>query len=80
MKITNVQLTRLEAEKGIICVQSSFTDTVYAIDRRNSAMWLIDRRTGAQIEIDGANAHAFADEQKSVADLYLPQRKSWRAG
>jgi hypothetical protein len=34
-------------------------------------MWVINRQTGAQIEIDGGNVYSFADEIMSVAEVYL---------
>lgn len=81
MKITDMMLTEIEQSKKVIIVQSEFPDTVYAIDRRNDTMWIIDRRTGAQFQIAGENTYKFADEMMSVADLYMKRRTiEWKVG
>jgi hypothetical protein len=79
MKITDLQLTQIE-QKGILPIQSSLRDTVYAIDKRNGVLWLIDRRTGAQIGIAVENVHALADELISVVEVHMPQKNLWKVG
>lgn len=79
MKINDIQLTRIEQQKGILIVQSDFPEIAYAIDRRNNVMWVINRQTGAQLEIDGDNVYKFADEIMSVADIYIRHKGLFRA-
>ena len=76
MKIQDIELTRIEQEKGVLIVQSDFREIAYAIDKRRGVMWVINRQTGAQLEIDGDNVYKFADEMMSVADVYLKRRLS----
>ena len=71
MKIEDVELTRIEQEKGELIIQSDFREIAYAIDKRRGVMWIINRQTGAQLEIDGDNVYKFADEMMSVADVYM---------
>ena len=80
MKISQSQLTQLEAEKGIPLVQSSFPEIVYGIDRTNGVLWQINRRTGEQSNIRLENIYAYAFELMDVADMFMPQRNLWRAG
>jgi len=68
-------LTKIEYQKGVLIVQSEAPEIVYAIDPKNDALWVINKDTGAQLEIDGDNVYKFADEMMSVADLYLRMRK-----
>jgi len=76
MKIQDIELTRIEQEKGVLIIQSDFHEIAYAIDKRRGVMWVINRQTGAQLEIDGDNVYKFADEMMSVADVYLKRRLS----
>lgn len=75
MKISHTDLMTLEEQRHIITVQSDFPEIAYAIDRRNNAMWIINRQTGAQLEISGENVYKFADEMMSVAEVHLGERK-----
>jgi hypothetical protein len=70
MKISHTQLTTLDL-RGIKTVQSSFNNIAYAIDKRNGSMWIIDRNTGAQIEVSQENIHAWAMEIMDIADIFL---------
>ena len=74
MKISDIQLTLIEQRTGALIVQSDYPEIAYAIDRRNNVMWVINRRTGAQLEIAAENVHKFADEMMSVTDIYLKER------
>lgn len=74
MKISHNDLLTLE-DRGLLIIQSDFPEIAYAVDKRNNAMWLINRQTGAQVEIDNANVYKLADELMSVAEIYL-QRKT----
>ena len=76
MKIQDIELTRIEQEKGVLIIQSDFREIAYAIDKRRGVMWVINRQTGAQLEIDGDNVYKFADEMMSVADIFLKRRLS----
>lgn len=71
MVIEDIELTRIEREKGVLIVQSDFREIVYAIDKRRGVMWVINRQTGAQVEIAAENVYKFADEMMSVADVYM---------
>ena len=75
MVIQDIELTRIEQEKGVLIIQSDFHEIAYAIDKRRGVMWVINRQTGAQLEIAGENVYKFADEMMSVADVYLRIRK-----
>jgi hypothetical protein len=79
MRITECNLVTLE-EKGILTVASTFTDMVYAVDKQNGVIWLISRRTGAQIEIAMENVAMFANELMDVANIYVPVRNLWKVG
>jgi hypothetical protein len=79
LKITECNLVTLE-EKGVLPVASTFTDMVYAVDKQNGVIWLVDRRTGAQIEIAAENVAMFANELMDVADIYVPVRNLWKVG
>lgn len=70
MKIKHNDLPTLE-ERGLVVIQSDFSEIAYAVDRRNGVMWLINRQTGAQLEIAAENVHKFADELMSVAEMLL---------
>ena len=76
MKISHNDLLTIEKKRHIITIQSDYPEIVYAIDRRNKVMWVINRQTGAQLEIDGDNVYKFADEMMSVADIFLKRRLS----
>jgi hypothetical protein len=71
MKITDNDLLTIETKLNILTVQSKFWGIVYAVDKPNNTMWLINRQTGAQVEIDGKNVCKLAEEMNSVAELYL---------
>jgi hypothetical protein len=71
MKISHNDLQHIEEEHHVITIQSDFPEIVYVIDRRNNEMWLINRQTGAQLEIDGGNVYKLTDEMQSVAEVYL---------
>jgi len=75
MKIQDIELTRIEQEKGVLIVQSDFREIAYAIDKRRGVMWIINRQTGAQLEIAAENVYRFADELMSVADVHMRMRK-----
>lgn len=71
MKISHTDLMKIEEQHHVITIQSDYPEIVYAVDRRNDAMWIINRQTGAQLEISGENVYKFADELMSVADVYM---------
>lgn len=71
MKISHSDLLTIEQSEHILTVQSDFPEIAYAIDRRNGVMWVINRQTGAQMEIAQENVYKFADELMSVAEVYL---------
>lgn len=71
MKISHNDLLTIEKKRHVITIQSDYPEIVYAIDRRNKVMWVINRQTGAQLEIAAENVYKFADEMMSVADVYM---------
>lgn len=71
MKISHTDLMKIEEQHHVITIQSDFQEIAYAVDRRNGVMWIINRQTGAQLEIAGENVYKFADELMSVADIFL---------
>jgi hypothetical protein len=71
MYIPQEQLLAIEQKHNVITVQSDFPEIIYGIDRMNGEMWIINRQTGAQMEIAAENAHKLADEIMSVAEVYL---------
>ena len=71
MYIPQEQLLAIEQKRNIITVQSDFPEIIYGIDRMNGEMWIINRQTGAQMEIAAENAHKLADEIMSVTEVYL---------
>lgn len=71
MLITESMLTKIEYQKGVLIVQSEAPEIVYAIDPKNDALWVINKDTGAQLEIAAENVYKFADEMMSVADVYM---------
>lgn len=75
MKISHTDLMKIEEQHHVITIQSDFQEIAYAVDRRNDAMWIINRQTGAQLEISGENVYKFADEMMSVAEVHLGERK-----
>ena len=75
MKISHNDLLTIEKKRHIITIQSDYPEIVYAIDRRNKVMWVINRQTGAQLEIAAENVYRFADELMSVADVHMRMRK-----
>ena len=79
MKITSEALTKLETERNLLTVQSHFDEIAYVVDRRNKAMWVVNRQTGAQLEVSAENVHMFADEVMSVADVHL-RKRTWEKG
>ena len=76
MRITESMLTKIEYQKGVLIVQSEAPEIVYAIDPKNDVLWVINKDTGAQLEIVAENVYKFADELMSVADIYLKRRLS----
>jgi len=76
MRITESMLTKIEYQKGVLIVQSEAPEIVYAIDPKNDVLWVINKDTGAQLEIAAENAYKFADEIMSVADIYLKRRST----
>ena len=73
MYISHDDLMRIEEQRHVLTVQSDFPEIAYAIDRPNNVIWVINRQTGAQMEISQENVYAFADELMSVAELHLGQ-------
>jgi hypothetical protein len=71
MKISHNDLMTIEEQRHIITVQSDYPEIAYAIDRHNNTLWIINRQTGAQLEVSGENVYKFADEMLSVAELHL---------
>jgi hypothetical protein len=69
-------LTKIEYQKGVLIVQSEAPEIVYVIDPKNDVLWVINKDTGAQLEIAAENVYKFADEMMSVADIYLKRRLS----
>ena len=80
MKISHNDLLTLEESRGLIIVQSDFSEIAYAVDKYDKVMWLINRQTGAQLEISAENAHKLADEIMSVAEIFLRQTGLWKKG
>jgi hypothetical protein len=78
MKITDMMLTQIEEQKKVLLIQSSFPDLVYAVDKKNKGLWLLNRRTGAEIEIDVANVYKFAFELMDVVDIHIPIKTLFR--
>ena len=78
MKLSHNDLLTIEERHNVITIQSDYPEIAYAIG--HGSMWIINRRTGQELEIAAENIHPFADEMLSVADLYLPQNKMWRKG
>jgi len=76
MRITESMLTKIEYQKGVLIVQSEAPEIVYAIDPKNDVLWVINKDTGAQLEISAENVYKFTDEMMSVADIYLKRRLS----
>lgn len=74
MYIDESRLTILSQK--YITVNSDYDNIVYAIDRSNKTMWVLDRLTGQSIEVDAENTYKFADEMMSVAEIFLGVR-SW---
>lgn len=79
MKIPEKALTELD-QRGLLTVQSNFTSIAYAVDRFNREIYVIDRTTGAQLEISHENLYAFAHELMDIADLHLSRNKLFRVG
>lgn len=79
MKITDKHLTTLDA-RGLKTVSSDYKNIAYAVDRWNKEIWIIDRLTGAQLEISHENLYAFAHELMDIADLHLSRNKLFRVG
>jgi hypothetical protein len=73
MRISENDLLALEG-KGIIVIQSDFKYMVYAIDSKHKVLWLMNRKTGAQIEIAKENVFKFADELLNVAEVYFGKK------
>lgn len=80
MKISQTDLTLIEERHHIPVIQSDYPEIAYAADKKRSTIWLIDRLTGAQIEISAENVYPFAYELMDVADLYISQRNLFRKG
>jgi hypothetical protein len=78
LKITDYMLTKIETEKGVLMVQSTFPEIVYGIDKTNRVIWEINRKTGEQRNISAKNVYAYAYELMDVADMFLPVRNIWR--
>lgn len=76
MKISHTALMRIEEERKVLMVQSeSFPEIVYAADRNNNVVWVINRRTGKELEIAVENVDAFIDELVEVVDVHLSRPK-----
>jgi hypothetical protein len=75
MYIPQETLLSLEQRRNILTVQSDAPELIYAIDKRHGAMWILNRQTGAELQIAAENVHAFADELMSMAELHLGARK-----
>jgi frataxin-like iron-binding protein CyaY len=73
MKITDNALLTAETQLNVISVQSNFPEIVYVIDKANKEMWVVNRQTGAQLEIKKENVCKFVNELMSVAEVYLGQ-------
>lgn len=80
MKITDMKLTEIEQKRNVLLIQSTYPDIAYAIDRFNKVMWVINRRTGEQMEIDVENVYAFAFEMMDIADLFLKNKTLFKVG
>lgn len=78
MKISQNDLLALEEKRKLPVVQSDFPEIAWVPDRSNDVLWLINRQTGAQVEIAAENVYKFMDEGMSVAEIFLgiqPVRK-----
>jgi frataxin-like iron-binding protein CyaY len=73
VKISHNALLTAETQLNVISIQSNFPEIVYVIDKANKEMWVVNRQTGAQLEIRKENVYKFADELMSVAEVYLGQ-------
>jgi len=73
MKINLSDLQRIEEEHNVITIQSDYPEIAYAVDKPNGVIWLINRQTGAQLEVSAENVYAFADELMSVAEVHMGQ-------
>jgi len=71
MKISHNDLLRAEERRHIITIQSDFPEIAYAIEK--DSLWIINRQTGAQLEVSRENVYKFADEIMSVAEVYMGQ-------
>ena len=71
MKISHNDLLRAEEHRHIITIQSSFPEIAYAIEK--DSLWIINRQTGAQLEVSAENVCKFAEEIMSVAEGYMGQ-------
>jgi hypothetical protein len=80
MRITDAQLMKLEIVDGVIAIESDFEDIAYVEDKKNLAMWIVNTKTGQQIEISAENVCVFAYEMMDVADLHLRENKLFKTG
>lgn len=71
MKITPEQLTKLELDKNVTITQSDFDTIAYATSRSKGVIWMIDRQSGAQVEIAKENVQKLAYELMDVAHVHL---------
>ncbi|MEN6312763.1 MAG: hypothetical protein ABFD25_00790 [Clostridiaceae bacterium] len=71
MKISDEMLLTIERSRKVLTVQSDFPDIVYAVG--HGEVWIINKQTGAQLEISAENVYAFTDELISVAEVHLNQ-------
>ena len=78
MKISQSQLTQLETDKGIILIQSTFPDLVYAVDKHNRVVWEMYLNTGASIPKAFGDIHKQANELMDISDLYINSKSLWR--
>lgn len=72
-KIDEIRLTRLEQQKSVVVVESGFKDIVYAVDRKNQAMYVINKKTGHELEISAENVYAFCHELMDINNIYIQE-------
>lgn len=80
MKITHNDLLYIEDKRKVITIQSEFPEIAYAVDKKNNVIWMINRQTGAQIEMAAENVYKLAFEMMDVTDLYLQQNNLFTKG
>jgi hypothetical protein len=72
MYIPQEQILAIEQRHNVIAVQSDFPEIIYAVG--HGALWIINRQTGAELQIAAENVHAFADELMSMAEVHLGEQ------